>query len=275
MGSGRAGLRPRGNAGGVSRAEGSRICSPAGWRQCAVLHFLVCPEARSSGQCPPVLSPGAPTLTPLGPCAADAHPQDPLLHQRQLSLTWTAPALTRAGSLCFCQRGSPDSLPFPGCAALGPQGKLRAAGERRVHTRGRGADPCTTSCRVWRPPVPQAPPPADCGHTAARGGEAKAWPRRDHAKAGGVGVRQGGTALNALDSPAPALSPPSSTDSWGLCFLHPPGGLRSAPTATRDSPSATTAAGLVHPRKPGQRHHPFPGMWGGHPSLGEAQAGQG
>ena len=58
----------------------------------------------------------------------------------------------------------------------------------------------------------------------------------------GVGVRQGGTALNALDSPAPALSPPSSTESWGLCFLHPPRRPRSAPTATRDSPSATAAA---------------------------------
>lgn len=62
-------------------------------------------------------------------------------------------------------------------------------------------------------------------------------------------MRQGGTALNALDSPAPALSPPSSTDSWGLCFLHPPGRVRSAPTAARDSPSATAtaAARLVHP----------------------------
>lgn len=77
-------------------------------------------------------------------------------------------------------------------------------------------------------------------------------------------MRQGGTALNALDSPAPGLSPPSSTDSWGLCFLHPPGRLRSAPTATRDSPSATAEAPLVHPGEPGPAP-PFPqgaeGRW--------------
>lgn len=122
------------------------------------------------------------------------------------------------------------------------------------------------------PPVPQAPPPADCDHTAARGGEARAWPRRDHAKAGGVGVRQGGTALNALDSPAPALSPPSSPDSWGLCFLHPPGGVRSAPAAhvtrrlppprlgwsTRESPAGATTpfrgcgVGTASEGKPGE-----------------------
>lgn len=84
-------------------------------------------------------------------------------------------------------------------------------------------------------------------------------------------MRQGGTALNALDSPAPAPPPPSRPDSWGLCFLHPPGRLRSAPAAARDSPSAT-AAPLVPPGEPGPRH-PCPRVRsaGGDPSPGHVR----
>lgn len=107
------------------------------------------------------------------------------------------------------------------------------------------------------PGVPLVLQPADSSPPVAGGGAASARPGRDCARAGGVGVRQGGTALNALDSPAPAPSPPSSTDSWGLCFLHPPGPLRSAPTAARDSPSATAAAPPVHPGE--LAAPPFPG----------------
>ena len=160
-----------------------------------------------------------------------------------------SPALTpRAGPLCLCQRGSPDSLPFPGVRSSGAPKEGCGPQERGGCTPGgRGADPCTTSCWGWRPPVPPAERRADCSAPAAEGGAASVCPGRDCARTGGVRVRQGGTALNALDSPAPAPSPPSSTDSWGLCFLHPPGRSRSAPSATRDSPSATAAARRGHP----------------------------
>lgn len=99
-------------------------------------------------------------------------------------------------------------------------------------------------------------------------------------------MRQGGTALNALDSPAPALSPPSSTDSWGLCFLHPPRRPRSAPTATRDSPSATAAAGGATRGTPawatpsrgagcswGPPPPRGPGQVGGHPPACQLEGG--
>ena len=88
-------------------------------------------------------------------------------------------------------------------------------------------------------------------------------------------MRQGGTALNALDSPAPALSPPSSTDSWGLCFLHPPGRVRSAPTAARDSPSATATAAARSSTLESWPRHPFPGVRsaGRDPSRAQVAAG--
>lgn len=191
----------------------------------------------------------------------------------------------QANPLCFCQRGSPESLPFPGVLSAGFPKRVAAPGARRMPTRGPRADPCTTSCWARRPRVPLAPLPADCSPPEAGGGEASAWSGRDYARAGGVGVRQGGTALNALDSPAPALSPPSSADSWGLCFLHPPRRSRSAPTATRDSPSATAAVRLAHPREPGHSCHPFsevrvgtpaeerPGQVQGDPPAGRLEGG--
>lgn len=116
-----------GEAPGREQGRGSRVCSPACGRRSAALPGL--PRSAQPLPAPPVLSPGAPTLAPLRPCAAGAHPQDSLLHQRQVSLSWTALALTHRDSpLCLCQRGSPDSLPFPGYAALGPRRRDEARG---------------------------------------------------------------------------------------------------------------------------------------------------
>ena len=125
--------------------------------------------------------------------------------------------------------------------------------------RGRDADPGTTSAGLRDP-----------GSRTLRDGQTAAPRRREDARPGpaweglsqgwGCGVRRGGTALNALDSPAPALSPPSSPDSWGLCFLHPPGRPRSAPAAhvTRRLPLRPPAGPPGAPR-PGP---PLPGVRG-------------
>lgn len=193
---------------------------------------------------PLVPSAGAPTLTPLSPCAAGAHPQDP-----PSSLEPSVPVLDspgphpQANPLCFCQRGSRDSLPFPGVRNAGAP-RRAVAGGRAVgaHCGPRRRPLHNFFAGLGDPPVPLALPPDYCSLLAAGGGEASVWSGRHHARARGIGVRRGGTALNALDSPASALSPPSSTDSWGLCFLHPPRRSRSASTATRDSSPATAVA---------------------------------
>lgn len=176
-----------------------------------------CVPARSASS----PAPSVPVLDSLGP-----HPQ--------------------ASPLCFCQRGSPTPSPFLGCAVLGPQEEAARASATGTHP-GPRPRPLHKFLLGSGTPGPAGSSTADCSPPAAGGGEGSTGPGKDHARTRGVGVRQGGTALNALDSPAPTQLPPSSIDSWGLCFLHPPGGSRSAPTATRDSPSAVAAARLVHP----------------------------
>lgn len=271
----RAGARVgAGSGGGWSPPEGkrgwgSRVCSQAGGRQRAGLPGL--PQSLQSLPVPLALSPCAPTLAPLGGCAAAAYPQDPLLHQRQVSLSWTASALTPKPVHCASASvAAPTPSPFPGCAVLGPQEEAARGSATGTHP-GPRRRPLHKFLLGSETPGPAGSTTADCSPPAAGGGEGSTGPGKDHARTRGVGVRQGGTALNALDSPASTLLPPSSTDSWGLCFLHPPGGSRSAPTAARDSPSAVAAARLVHPREPGQSHHPFPGVRGGDPSRREVQ----
>lgn len=223
---------------------------------------------------PSVLSP-APQLRRLKVCARRARTPQAPPHQRQVSPSWTAPALTPQ-LVHFASASVAVRLPplSPSAQRRGYEEEVQPAGTRRVHTPEPRHRPLHNFLPGRRPGVPPAELPAHCSPPAAGGGAASDRPGRDCARAGGVGVRQGGTALNALDSPAPALSPPSSTDSWGLCFLHPPGRLRSAPTAARDSPSATAAAPLVHPGEPGQRH-PVPSVRraGGDPSPGHVRAG--
>lgn len=114
------------------------------WRcRCAALPGLP-PSAQLQSE-PLVPGAGAPTPTPLSPCAAGAHPQDPLLHQSQVSLSWTAPALApEPVHSASASVAAPTPSPFPGCATLEPQGELRLEGERWVPTADPGADACTT-----------------------------------------------------------------------------------------------------------------------------------
>lgn len=159
-----------------------------------------------------------------------------------------------ANALCVCQRGSPHSLTRPRVCRSRPPPTQREGrpfgAPLRAHP---GLDnflmgletPGSRSLRDL-----QTADPGGVGR-----GEANARPGRDPPRAKVVGARQGCTALNVLDSPAPALSPPSSADSWGLCFLHPFSRPRSASTDSRDSPSATVR---VHSGEPPWRRL-FPG----------------
>lgn len=170
-------------------------------------------------------------------------------------LLLSVPSLhSSANALCVCQRGSPHSLTRPRVCRSRPPPTQREGrpfgAPLRAHP---GLDnflmgletPGSRSLRDL-----QTADPGGVGR-----GEANARPGRDPPRAKGVGARQGCTALNVLNSPAPALSPPSSADSWGLCFLHPFSRPRSASTDSRDSPSATVR---VHSGEPPWRRL-FPG----------------
>lgn len=238
-----AGLRPRGRGGG-RRAGGPGFALP-----------LAVPVRGTSWSAPeraaPVRAPRSRCRRPNSDASKSvrcgrAPARPPSSPEPSVPVLDSPGPRPRASPLRFCQRGSPDSLPFPEVRNAGAPRRAAARGRavgahcgprrRRLHNFFAG---------LGDPLVPLALPPDYCSLAAAGGGEASVWPGRHHARARGIGVRQGGTALNALDSPASALSPPSSPDSWGLCFLHPPRGARSAPTATRDSSSAAAAAAVA------------------------------
>lgn len=236
---GRRGQRP-GGSGGLARRREARGRRPGllPARGARARHFLVCPAASASA---PGSQPCAPTLAPLCPCAAGARPH-PSPSQRPGSLSGAASPSPRASPLC--QRGSPAPPLSRGVRRRGPGRSGR--GNARGAPRGAGR-PRASSLRARRPPVG---PAGSAGGTAVPGRREQARPAPGlggTAPGPGCGGARGGTALNALDSPAPAR-PRSPLTAGGFVFSSHP---RPRPRP-RDSPSAA-AARRVRPREPGPR----------------------
>lgn len=199
-GAGLRGRSPRGGGGGGSWAGGP-VFGPSGRTPRAPL-----PGSPRTAQSPPApqFSVPAPQLWLLEVCApgraVPRHPPSPAPSVPVLASPAPQP---RAGPLC------PASVaalihPFPGCAALGAPkqgcGPRRAAG---AHLGGATPTPAQLLAGPQRPRVPQAARQADCSPPEAEGCAASTRPGKDWSQDWGwAGARQGGTALNALDSPA-------------------------------------------------------------------------
>lgn len=119
--------------GGRQLGRGSSVWSPAGGTLRAPLPGL--PRSAQSLPAPLVLGPCSPTLAPRGPRALARSPKTPSFTSAKCPYPSQPGPQPRAGPLCLCQRGSPDSPPLSRGARLwGPEGGMWPAGERRVHT---------------------------------------------------------------------------------------------------------------------------------------------
>lgn len=211
---------------------------------------------RAALPAPLARSPCAPTLASLGRCAAGAHPQIRFFAGAVCPCPGQPRPSPRARPVCFCQRGSPDSLPFPGVCGAGAPGGGGCGSAAGLHP-GPQRRPPHKFLLGSETPGP-AGSGAGGGSSGRREGPGQRRRGRARARAGGVRARRGGTALNALDSPAPAPAPPSSADSWGLCFLHPPAGRAPPPPphVTRRLPPRGSAS---PPPGPARATAPFRG----------------
>lgn len=112
----------------------------------SALHFLVCPKCAA-----PASSLGSRSLRPNSGASRSARcgsaPPNPPRHQRQVSASWTVPALTPE-LVHFASASVAARLPplFPGAQRWGYEEGVPLAGG--CTSPGRGADPCTTSCRA-------------------------------------------------------------------------------------------------------------------------------
>ena len=264
-------LEPEWGAVGLVSAEGEAPGAAAGVGVRGLLRCRRAPacctswSARSAQPLPAPrgLSPCAPTLASLGWCAGVHTPKNRFFTSAKCPCP--RPSTLEPVHFASASVAVRTPSPFPGCAALGPQGEgaRRSAAE---HLRAAAQTPAQLLAGLGDPQSHWL----SHRRTADPGRQKEVRPvPGPGGTSPGQGCRgvQGGTALNALDSPAPALWPPSSTDSWGLCFLHPPGGSRSTPTATRDSPSATAASRLVHPGRAGPAPLPLSGGAGWRPQA--------
>ena len=130
-----AGLRGRRSPGGGGRGggrrqlgRGSSVWSPAGGTLRAPLPGL--PRSAQSLPAPLVLGPcSPPTLAPRGPRALARSPKTPSFTSAKCPCPSQPGPQPRAGPLCLCQRGSPDSPPLSRGARLwGPEGGMWPAG---------------------------------------------------------------------------------------------------------------------------------------------------
>lgn len=148
--------------------------------------------------------------------------------------------------------------PFPGVCGAGAPEERRLRGREGDTPPARGR-PRASSLRARRPPrsVPRAQPAATA--VPGRRGQARPAPGRGGPAPGpGCGGARGGTALNALDSPAPAR-PASPLTAGGFVFSS----HSARPAPPRAHVTRRRRRRQVRPREPGPRRlHPFPGVRG-------------